>query len=338
MRPETLKTTLKAAIRKGKNVHIEGSPGLGKTQLGKQAVRELGEQFHVVFKHGPTMQPEDIALPFRMDNGRLDFARAGWLPLTGDYADGQHVVVFIDELAQADVAVQKTLANLMQERESYGVALHNNVSFISTGNRASDRAGANRILSHLRNRMMTLKFEPSLDDWCRWALDNNIRAEIIAFLRFRPDQLNDFDPMRDINPTPRVWAEGIHDIVGDVEDGTVPPEAEFECYEGYVGEGAATQFASFMKMYRKLPNPDAVLMQPDTYPVPEEASVRYALAGALAHRSTEDNFDRVVTFASRMPAEFTVYTLLDATRKNPELQNTKAFTNWAIKDGAKVLM
>jgi len=337
MRPNTLKATLKALIASGKNVHIEGSPGLGKTQLVHQAAQELGPKYHVVFKHGPTMQPEDLALP-RSNGDRLSFARADWLPLTGDFDEGKHVVVFIDEMAQADASVQKSLANLMQEREAYGVALHDKLSFITTGNRASDRAGANRILSHLRNRMVTLKFEPSLDDWCQWALDNGVRMEIVSFLRFRPDQLNDFDPMRDLNPTPRMWAENVNDIVADVEQGVIPAEAEFECYEGCVGEGAATQFASFMKMYRKLPNPDAVLMQPDTYPVPEEASVRYALSGALAHRATEDNFDAVVTFAKRLPAEFAVYTLLDATRKNPALQNTKAFTNWAITDGSKVLM
>ena len=339
MNPTTLKITLKAMIGAGKNVYVEGSPGLGKTEIVKQAVTELGKGHHVIFRHGPTMQPEDLALPFmHKATGRLDFARAGWLPLTGDYKDTDHVVVFIDELPQADNSIQKTLANLMQEREAYGVALHNKVSFVATGNGTAHRAGANRILSHVRNRMLNLKFEAHLDSWCQWALDNNIRPEIIAFLRFRPDQLNEFDANRDVNPTPRVWSQGVNDLLDAVDSGAIPAEAEFEVTEGYVGEGAAVQFQSFIKMYRKLPNPDVVILQADTYPMPTEPSVLYALSGALAHRATVNNLDQITKFTARMPAEFEVLVLLDAIRKTPMLQSTKAFTEFAITRGAKVLL
>jgi hypothetical protein len=325
-------------IQDGKNVYIEGAPGGGKTQIVQQAATELGSNYFVVFRHGPTMQPEDLALPFCSDDGRLDFARAGWLPLAGDYADGQHVVMFVDEMAQADHAVQKTLANLMQERESYGVKLHDKVSFISTGNGTAHRAGANRILSHVRNRMCNLKLDVHLDDWCQWALDTGIRPEVIAFLRFRPDLLNEFDANRDVNPTPRSWSEGVNDMLNMVENGVVPAEAEHEIVEGYVGEGAAVQFSSFVKMYRKLPNPDAVIMQADTYPVPTEASVLYALSGALAHRATANNLDRIVKFSDRIPAEYSVLILFDAIRRDPSLQSTRAFTNWAISRGKDVLL
>ena len=46
--------------------------------------------------------------------------------------------------------------------------------------------------------------------------------------------------------------------------GKVPAEAEYECFKGAVGEGAAAEFVGFMRIYRKLPNPDAILMNPDT--------------------------------------------------------------------------
>lgn len=338
MRPSTLTTTLQALIRRGRNVMIEGSPGLGKTELTKQAIKSLGPTFHTVFKHGPTMQPEDLALPFKGANGRLDFLKAGWIPLAGDFDPEHHVVVVIDELAQASNEVQKTLANLMQEREAYGDKLHANVSFICTGNRTSDRAGASRILSHLRNRMVTLEFEPSLDDWCAWALDHDVRPEIISLMRFKPGLLNDFDPNRDINPTPRAWAEQVSGIVNDVEDGAIPMTVEFETIKGAVGEGAASECCAFLKIYRKLPNPDVVLMQPETTPVPEEPSVRFALAGAIAHRASVDNFDAVMKFARRLPAEFTVLIVLDSVRKCPEVQSSKSFLQWAATDGAKVLI
>jgi hypothetical protein len=56
----------------------------------------------------------------------------------------------------------------------------------------------------------------------------------------------------------------------------------------------------------------------------------YALSGALAERATENNFDRVVTYTERMPPEFSVLAISYASRKNPDLTSTQAFTKWAM--------
>jgi hypothetical protein len=50
----------------------------------------------------------------------------------------------------------------------------------------------------------------------------------------------------------------------------------------------------------------------------------------LADRATADNFDKVVTYAERMPAEFSVLCVSYASRKNSELASHQAFTKWAI--------
>lgn len=338
MRPNTLTTVLKGFIKMNKNVIIEGSPGIGKTVSVKAAVQQLGEGFHVIFKHGPTMQPEDIALPFRdPDNGRLDFARAGWIPLAGDYPEDDHVVVVIDELPQAATDVQKTVANLIQEREAYGIPLHRNTSFIATGNRAADRAGANRILSHLRNRMITLPFDTHIDDWSDWAYKNDIPVEVISFLQFKTDMLNKFDPQNELNPTPRMWSENVSDIVRMVEAGTFPPEAELEAYTGCVGEGPAVEFKAFMQLHRELPHPDTVLAQAASFKLPTKQNILFALCGAIAHRADKGNMDAVATLAERMAPEFGVMIMLNVARRDPTLQNTKGYVRWAQKAG-KVLV
>lgn len=337
MRPAQLTQVLPVMLKQGRNVIIEGSPGVGKTELIKQVISSQGKGWHFIFKHGPTMQPEDIAVP-RTDHERLQFVRADWIPLVGDYPEDDIVVVMIDEASQGDNPVQKTLSNLIQEREAYGVPLHENVAFVMTGNRQQDRAGANRILSHLRNRMTTLQFDASLDDWCNWALAHDVTPELVSFLRFKPNLLNDFDPKRDLNPTPRAWAERVDQTLKSLATGEFPASVELEMIAGDVGEGPAAELTAFLRIYRKLPSPDAVLMKPDTHPIPDEASVRYALAGAIAHRATPDNFDAVVTFAQRMPKEFSVMIILDAMRKNPDVQQTKAFIRWASTDGAAVLL
>jgi hypothetical protein len=170
-----------------------------------------------------------------------------------------------------------------------------------------------------------IELETHLDDWTTWAINNGVKPEVISFIRFRPNLLHDFDPQRDQNATPRAWVDGVSDVLG-----TVPAEAEFECFKGAVGEGAAAEFVGFVRIFRKLPNPDAILLNPQTADVPKDPATLYALSGALAQRATESNFERVCQYSERMPPEFSVLTVSYAARRNPDLANTQAFTKWSI--------
>jgi hypothetical protein len=156
-------------------------------------------------------------------------------------------------------------------------------------------------------------------------INNGVKPEVISFIRFRPGLLHEFDAQRDSNPTPRSWVEGVSDVLG-----TVPSDAEYECFKGAVGEGAAAEFVGFLRIFRKLPNPDNILLNPTSGEVPTDPATLYALSGAIAERATEANFERVCTFAERMPPEFSVLTISYACRKKPELANTQAFTKWSI--------
>jgi len=331
MRASTLKATIAALIDLKRPCLVEGSPGLGKTQLFGQVCKDKGIGF--VHFHAPTMQPEDLALPAaNASRTAIDFLVNSRFPLEG--RDGPDAgVILIDELSQGDNAIQKTCANLIQEREIHGQKLKPGWVAMATGNLQTDRAGANRILSHLSNRVTRLKLDAHLDDWCNWALDHDIDPTIIAFLRFKPAQLMDFDPARDSYPTPRAWSEGVSPIIGNL-----PEEAEFEAISGAVGEGAASEFVGFLKISRKLPNPDLVLLQAADHEVYTEPSINYALSGALAHRASADNFDRVMTYAKRMPPEFMVLVVRDAVRRDPGIIDTRAFVDWSVKEGREVVI
>ena len=169
------------------------------------------------------------------------------------------------------------------------------------------------------------ELETHLDDWCSWAIDHGVKPEVVSFIRFRPNLLHDFDAQRDQNPTPRSWVEGVSDAIG-----VVPTDAEYETFKGAVGEGAAAEFVGFVKIYRKLPNPDNIIMNPTTAEVPDDPATLYALSGAIAERATVNNFERVVTYAERMPPEFSVLSVSYASRKNADLASTQAFTKWAV--------
>lgn len=324
MRSSLLKETLKSLFPIQRTVSIEGSPGGGKTTLVHEIAEELG--IPCVEKHMPTMLVEDfgILFPDHKEAQSLHYKLPDWFPVKGK-APERGILLF-DDRNQASNDLQKVLANICQARTLHGVEMPDGWQVISTGNRQSDRAGANRVLSHLRNRETVLELETHLDDWTSWAINHGVRPEVVSFIRFRPGLLHDFDPQRDQNATPRSWVDGVSDVLG-----TVPSDAEFECFKGAVGEGAAAEFVGFLRIFRKLPNPDAILLNPTTSDVPSDPATLYALSGALAERATDSNFERVCSYSERMPPEFSVLTVSYAARRNPDLASTQAFVKWSLK-------
>lgn len=333
MKPSSIKANIKARFQSGakRALLVESSPGLGKTQIAAQVANELGVGFIAI--HAPLLQPEDYGFPvISKSKDDVDFiVSKAKFPIEGSDCPEKGILL-IDELSQADNSAQKILANLLQEREIHGKKLKDGWMIVATGNRVTDRAGANRILSHLGNRVTRIGMEASLDDWTQWALANEVPTEVIAFLRFRPDLLSAFDPQQEINPTPRAWVEGVGESLG-----VVSPEDEFEMFKGDVGEGPAAEFCGFLKIFRKLPSPDAIMMNPTGTAVPSDPATQYAICGALAARVTPDNFGRVMLYISRMPADFSVLFVRESIRRNAEVQNSTDFVKWASGPGAKLL-
>jgi len=101
---------------------------------------------------------------------------------------------------------------------------------------------------------------------------------------------------------------------------------------GAVGEGVGTEFESFLKMAHQLPDPDLIIMDPENAKVPTDLSAVYATVGALSMRASANNFDRILKYGDRLKKEFQVLLVRDASKRQPDVANTKAFTEWAIKN------
>lgn len=308
-----------------------GPPGVGKTQCVRQAALLAAVGF--IHIHGPTMPAEDFGVPVPVE-GALEFVLPlNKFPFQGDDTFPEFGIICIDELAGMNNDQQKVIANMMQERELHGRKLKPGWMFICTGNRQEDRAGANRILSHLNDRYITIHFETKTDDSVEWMLTNGVMPEVVAFLQWRSDLIAPpFDPNIEKNPTPRGWAERVSPAIR-----TTPKAALFEVIKGAVGEGAAVEFMAFNDTFLSLPDPDLVLAKPATFHVPDEAHILYALIGALIARVKQDSFEAFITYVSRMPPEFMVMAMRNVITAHGQLTQTQAFTKWAGTAGAKAL-
>lgn len=314
-----------------RSICVEGPPGGGKTSIIRLAAEKLGIQYTEI--HMPTIPPEDLGIPIPdMNTMEHRHTRPHWFPQD---PESKGILCF-DDRNQAAADVQKVLANIMQARTLHGYALPEGWMVVSTGNRVQDQAGSNRILSHVRNRETVVTMESNIDDWFNWAVANNVRAEVIAFLKFKTDRFHPDDGVteaRDDNgafPSPRSWTEGVSPMLG-----VVPRHCENEMFAGAVGPAAAHDFSAFLKVFRELPDMDDLIANPASAPVPKEVSTLYALSGSLAARCDKDNAFNIFTYLSRkeMPGEFAVLVgnMINGRDAKLLVAGGKAFAEYAKK-------
>ena len=87
-----------------------------------------------------------------------------------------------------------------------------------------------------------------------------------------------------------------------------------------------------MRTFRDLPNIDAILLNPTQEPVPENAAAQYAVASALARCALDTNFDRICLYLNRLPTEFRVLCVRDATLREPAIRCTAGYVKWAVQN------
>lgn len=309
-----------------------GQPGVGKSDIGRAAARsylktdtlvEIGKGRNFIDFRATLVDPVDLhGLP-TVDKEAMvaRWVPMGLLPNADDQSEG---ILFIDEITNCDKSVQGALYGLVLPPHRIGeYTLPKGWRVVAAGNRVEDRAAAGRMASALANRFVQMTIEPTVDDWIGWAMSNDVPAELIAFFRFRPELLNDFDGARQINATPRSWA-----MVAKIVRQGLPQDVEQRLIMGSVGEGPGTEFLAFLRVWRDLPNPDSVLMNPSKAPVPTDSAARYAISGALAKRVREATMEAFVEYLDRLPAEFRVMAMRDATDRDPTLAMTKAHIEW----------
>jgi len=312
MKPSELAALLSKTIPAGLPVLITGAPGIGKTDIVRQACAATKRR--ILVGHPVVSDPTDFkGLPFPSK----DQESARFLPF-GDLAElinaKEPTVYLLDDIGQAPPSVQAACMQLLLARSINGKHVSDQVCFLAATNRRTDRAGVQGILEPVKSRFATIvTLEADLNDWCKWATAAKVPIEMIGFLRFRPNLLHDFKPTPDMTngPCPRTW----HNAAKLMKAGIM----EYEAMSGAVGEGAAAEFLGFIKIFRELPNPEKIEADPESAPVPTNAATLYAICAALAHRANNNNIAALVRYFNRLPDEFSVMAMRDALAKTPTI-------------------
>jgi MoxR-like ATPase len=283
------------------------------------------------------LDPVDLrGLPV-VSGDRARWIAPDFLPRAAEPGGDSRGILFLDELAQAPLSVQNACLQLTLDRRIGEYVLPDGWSIVAASNRVEDRAGAGRITSALSGRFIHLDYDVDADDWQKWALTAGIAPEVRAFLRYRPALLFSFDPKQASArafASPRSW-QFVSQIFA-----TLPDEVRLPTVQGTVGEGPAAEFLAFVRIYRDLPDPRAIVAAPDTSPVPGEPSVLYALCGALAETArtaAANTLDAIAKYLTRLPAEFAVVAMRDALAVQPAILTQPSAKTFLAKHRATIL-
>ena len=305
---------------------FRGKPGMGKSDACFLVGKQLGiEEDRILVVHVNNHDVVDFTGVPSVTDGQTQFNPT---EMFYKFREGTGAgLIILEELPQSSIHHQTWAAGFLLERTTPTFKLDKDVRFLVTGNRVEDRAGAKQLLTHLSNRMYEFEMETSLDDWCGWAMENDVDSLGISFLRFRPQLLNDFDPNRSVNPTQRAWTQLFKEVPKDL-----PTDLYMYACQAKVGEGAAAEWVSAKDLMDKMPSVDSIRLAPDKIEIPNEPAVKYAVSTALSMTTEPDAFPRDMIYISRMPPEFQMVYVTDAIRLHPKLTQTKDFIAWSVKN------
>ena len=278
-------------------VLLWGAPGTGKTATIRAMAEQMGWPCETVI--ASIREPSDFAgMPIVVGDG-VRFAPPGW---ARRLAEGGRGLLFLDELSTAPPAVQAALLRVVLERVVGDLALPDEVSVVAAANPPEQAADGWDLSAPLANRLCHLAWEvdpravadglaggwaapavPALPDGWEAGLGVT-RGLVAAFLHVRPALAcappADAASMGKGWPSPRTWDMTAR-LAAASEAAGAGGEARSALVRGAVGEGAGVEFLAWLAEM-DLPDPEAVLADPDSFVLPKRGDRAYAAVTAVA--------------------------------------------------------
>lgn len=337
VKPSQLKKHLEVAVstlaeRNPLTMMVWGQPGLGKSAIINQVAEDHGLEFRSVI--GSLMEPSDLMGIPSVSNGITTWNPPAFFPRD----KGSRGVMFLDELTTCRPDVQAAMLGLIYGRKLGDYRLPYGWLIVAAGNGYADRAMVNRLSSPSANRMTHVELVADVEDWSSWAITNGLASEVVAFPRFRPGLLHQFNA--DANPlafpSPRSW-EQISTILKHTPDepgegGNRATLRSMVC--ATIGEGPGAEFMGFLDVFKALPRFDRIVSDPTGTPTPDpsRADVCWATASMCSRLATVENLSAVWEYVKRFPSrEFQVVWGRDLVARSPELASTPAYIDWAVQ-------
>lgn len=286
---------------------VKGAPGLGKTSYHMDMAEAQDAHLEVIISS--LRDPTDFAgLPIKVQNKNGDpgvyLAPPLWARRVNEVASkGGAAWVLFDEITTAAPAVQAALLRVMYERWVGDIQLHPNVRVFAAANPPEQAAGGWDLTPPLANRFLHLDWPVQPKTWADGFMFGfpvngglkidtkdvdkvmpQFKALISGFIHATGKEHFNNVPKDEAKaggawPSPRTWDMAAK-LMATREVANLDPDLDSLLLRGTVGDGAAAAYLQFIKA-KDLPDPEALLKDPDNFKLPERGDIVYTVLNGV---------------------------------------------------------
>ncbi len=219
-----------------------GTRGVGKSSIVRQVAAEHGVP--LVDLRLTTIEPVDLRGAIYADEVA---GKTVWFPpefLPG--ADQPEGILFLDELTAADQRLQVSAYSLILDRRVGNYRLPEGWLVVAAGNASFHDAVSHDMGTALADRMFHFNVQTVIDAFLAHAVAQGFAPEVMAYLKVRPDKLDDSAAQLAndhlIGASPRGWEDISHVLRSGV------PEAVQRIFvQGRIGAANAAEFFGVLR-------------------------------------------------------------------------------------------
>jgi MoxR-like ATPase len=219
-----------------------GTRGVGKSSIVHQVAEHCGVP--LIDLRLTTIEPVDIRGAIFADDSQ---AKTVWFPPeflpTAEQPEG---VLFLDELTAADQRLQISAYSLILDRRVGHYELPDGWLVIAAGNAAFHGAVSHDMGTALADRMFHFNVQTVIGAFLDYAMAHDFAPEIMAYLKVRPDKLDDTQSQLAndhlVGASPRGWED-----VSNVIRSGLSEEAQRVFVQGRIGAANAAEFFGVLR-------------------------------------------------------------------------------------------
>jgi len=297
---------------------LVGEPGIAKTDVVNHIARMIaeksGQSFPIETYPTPQLNAEDMSglpVPNREDKVTDLYP----LRIGKQVIEAKRGCVFLDEISSAPASVGAAALTFIQNGQLGQTLLDPAVARMAAMNPAEIAAAGRELTAPESNRFCWIPWDLESADWVDWMrggagaakevviLPDNWEADywneamqlVTSFIERHPTALHNCPQAHDASQawnSPRSWTNSTRLMaaclsVGESHSSGLTTEA----IEGCIGEDTATKFLTWVREL-DLPDPEAILANPDKVKMPERADKLSVVCEAIVVASTREHPQR----------------------------------------------
>lgn len=278
-----------------------GTRGVGKSSI----VRQVAAHFAVplVDLRLTTIEPVDIRGAIYADD---TLAKTVWFPPEFlPSPEEPQGVLFLDELTAADQRLQISAYSLILDRKVGNYHLPDGWQVVAAGNASFHGAVSHDMGTALADRMFHFNVQTVIEAFLAHALANDFAPEVMAYLKVRPDKLDDTQAQLAadhlVGASPRGWED-----ISNVLKSGMSDTAKRMFVQGRIGAANAAEFfgvlreiaagADVVRLLAAKPGPETAALLPRTLD-----GLYGLIYGLVAAATDETRMARAMEIVEQLP-------------------------------------